>query len=124
MATVTEYYIVPKEIYEKCSEPPESIVEKIDKLPKQAKYNSSRLLEHLRTQLTWDTTTGLTPGLLENIFNYINYSVRGKKRPFDFQEFLQYIISVPASLLCEKAKREVKKYKRNHGRLVRAPRMD
>ncbi len=124
MASVTEYYIVPKETFEKCSDPQQSVAERLENLPRKARSNSVRLLDLLKSQIKWDNLTGITPGLTDSIFNYISYSVRGKQRPLDFEEFLPYITSVPASVLCEKVKREVTKYKRRHGRQVRASRVD
>lgn len=124
MATVTEFYIVPKSVYEKCNEPVESLQDKIKTLPKKAKSSSSALLDHLKPLLQLDNETGQVNGLSENVFAYINYSVRGKKRPSDWDTFLPNLLTVPSSILCEKVKREVKLLKRRNGRKVHSPRVD
>jgi hypothetical protein len=124
MATVQEYFIVPKDVFEKCHAPPENIKDKFDKLPKSARNKSSQLLEYLLKLVHWDNKTGEISGLLESIYNYVNYSVRGKQRPVDWETFLPNLVSAPQNVLCEKVKREVKVYKRKHGRHVRASRLD
>ncbi len=124
MAAVQEYFIVPKNVYEKCQSPPESIKDKFDKLPKSAKAKSAQLLENLHQLIQWDSESGHIIGLLESIYNYANYSVRGKQRPVDWETFLPNLVGVSQNVLCEKVKREVKSYKRKHGRHVRATRLD
>lgn len=124
MATVQEYFIVPKDVYEKCHAPPENLKEKLGKLPKSAKSKSVQLLEYLNKHLQWDSETGQTSGLSESIINYVSYSVRGKNKPIDWQEFLPNLVTVNSALLCEKVKREVKAYKRKYGRQLRETRMD
>lgn len=124
MATVQEYFIVPKDVYEKCHAPEESLQDKFDKLPKKAKSKSANLLEFLNTKLQWDSQTGTLSGLSESIYNYINYSVRGKQRPIDWKAFLPNLLTAPQGYLCEKVKREIKRYKRQHGRYIRETRLE
>lgn len=124
MATVQEYYIVPKQVYEKCSEPNETLDEKISKVPKQAKYKIKHLLQFLANKIQWDSETGEISGLKQNIFDYINYTVRCKNKPVDWLSFIDHLIGAPSSLLCEKVKREVKKAKRQHGRHIHTSRVD
>ncbi len=124
MASVQEYYIVPKDVFEKCHAKPESLKDKFDKLPKSAKAKSAQLLEHLHRFIQWDSESGYVTGLLESIYNYTNYSVRGKQRPVDWETFLPHLFNVPQNILSEKVKREVKSYRRKHGRQVRASRLD
>lgn len=124
MAAVQEYFIVPKDVFEKCHNAPDSIKDKFDKLPKSAKTKTAQLLEHLHKFIQWDSESGQISGLLASIYDYANYSVRGKQRPVDWETFLPNLLAVPSNVLCEKVKREVKVFRRKHGRHVRASRLD
>lgn len=124
MALVKQYYIVPKDLYEKCTEQEHTLDEKIDKLPKGAKLKALEVLEQLKGIVHWDTHDGEVIGLEHSIFDYINYSVRGKNKPSDWQSFVPNLISIPISLVCEKVKREIKRLKRKHGREIRAEGLD
>lgn len=121
---VNELYIVPKEVYEHCNKPRESVQEKLDKLSKKAKSNAIRIWEYLKTLPEYDNESGRMQGYLENIFNYLNYSVRGKQRPVDWESFVSHLITLPPTLFCEKVKREVKIAKRRHGRQLHTSRVD
>lgn len=123
-SNVNELYIVPKEVYEHCNKPEDSLQDKLDKLPKRAKSKALRIIEHLRAQLEFDSESGQFPGYTENLFNYLHYSVRGKQKPEDWDLFVPKLITLPLTLFSEKVKKEVKQVKRRHGRQVHTSRVD
>lgn len=118
MASVQEYYIVPKEVYDKYNQREESLDDKLDKLPIGAKTNAYNLMNWLKKVITWDKDTGLIIDTDKPIFDYINYSVRGKKKPIDWEEFVPNLWKIPPSLLCVRARRDVKNLTRKHGRKI------
>ncbi len=116
MASVQEYYIVPKNVYDYCTKPDESLDDQLQKLPYSSKINAYDLINSIKKLISWDPNTGLISGSDKSIFPYLNYSVRGKNKPKDWEEFLPNLWTVPQYLLCERVKRDVKSLARKNGR--------
>lgn len=124
MASVQEYYIVPKDVFDKYNQPEESLDDKLQKLPRGARTNAYNLSNYLSKVITWDNITGIINDTNKSIFDYINYSVRGKYKPVDWEEFVPNLWTVPQHLLCERAKRDVQRLTRKNGRKVHKKSLD
>ncbi len=114
MGSVTEYYIVPKKVYEECNAKEETLTQKIDKLPRTSQIKVKRLLDFLPENIKNENWSD--PEKYSNsVFDYINYAIRGKNKPSDWESFLPNLVTAPQSFFCEKVKVELRKYKRKHG---------
>lgn len=127
MDSVQEYYIVPKEVYEKCSEPKKSVEEKIQELPTARQRKFKRLLDYLVSKIgvgvTVDKDSDLV-GEYTNLYDFINYAISGRKKPDEFNELVPLLFDVPDDLLSEKVHRDVGFFKRQHGRHIHKKSLD
>ena len=118
MENVTEYYIVPKAVYDNCTKKQEIDQDQLTSVPAFSRKKLKTLLDYLS-----DKDLELR-GLKYPIFEYANYAVRGKHKPIDWDVFVKVISEAPLELLSEKVKREVRKLRRLNGRLVRKESLD
>lgn len=124
MENVREYYIVKKEIFEKCMVAEHSLEEQIDRLPKKIKGKISNFLQFLKAKgINWGTQ-GNVCGFSNSILELATFATRGKKKPSDWEKFLPLLIDAPAALLSEKAKKDIKRIKRKHGRQIHKESVD
>lgn len=109
MDHVTEYYIVPVDLYNKIQNKQESSEDLIRKVPKTARSKIRAFLQYLKGKEI-DKLNLSYP-----VFNYANYAVRGKFKPDDWNLLASSILDANIKWFSEKVKREIKQLRRKNG---------
>ncbi len=97
MTQVSQYYIVPKNLYENFYQEQNQVPERFSDIPKSARKNVLALDEWLK---------------YNNIVlsdSVIAYAVRGRFRPVDWTDNLHHFLQAPPQLLSLRVYNEIKK---------------
>lgn len=100
MNQVSEYYIVPKDIYELKKQEQIQVPERFGDVPKSARKKVLKLAEWLKINR------------ISVSDSVIAYAARGRFRPIDWEENIQNLFQVPPRLLSLRVYNEVKRLKR------------
>lgn len=112
MANVQRYYIVPQQVYEKVYQDTPSLMTKISSLPASSRQKAQKLLTHLHGQVSFDEF-GRAQGFKQNIYDYVNFAVRGKDQPIDWDQFVLVLLDAPKEIFTEKINGEIRLARKN-----------